>query len=74
MQCIDHDSRRDYFHLHHNCAICLVECPFGQAGYHKIRAHFKGNPDAPQFRIPLSPPSVAVRVTEQTEAALSQTI
>lgn len=53
MQCIDHDSCRDYFHLHHGCAICLVECPFSQAGYHKIQAHFKGNPNSPQFRIPV---------------------
>lgn len=54
MQCIDHAACRDYFHLNHGCAICLVECPFSQAGYHKIKASFKGNPEAPHFRIPLA--------------------
>ena len=52
MQCIDHDACRDYFHQYHGCAICLVACPFSQAGYHKIRASFKGNPEAPQFMVP----------------------
>jgi epoxyqueuosine reductase QueG len=70
MQCIEHDLCRDYFHQHHGCAICLVECPFSQAGYHKIRARFKGNPDAPQFRIPLSPNDVVDRLTEPADPAL----
>jgi epoxyqueuosine reductase len=54
MQCIDHDSCRDYFNQNFGCAICLVACPFSQAGYDKVKAKFKGNPTAPQFRIPLS--------------------
>lgn len=53
MQCIDHDSCRDYFNQNFGCAICLVECPFSQAGYQKVQAKFKGNPNAPQFRIPV---------------------
>ena len=52
MQCIDHDSCRDYFHQHHGCGICLVECPFSQVDYLRIKARFKGNPDAPKFVIP----------------------
>lgn len=52
MQCIDHDACRDYFHQNFGCGICLAVCPFSYAGYEKIRARFKGNPTAPQFRIP----------------------
>ncbi|MGD8585205.1 MAG: reductive dehalogenase domain-containing protein [Chloroflexota bacterium] len=55
MQCIDHGPCRDYFNQHYGCAICLVECPFSQAGYHKIKARFKGNPGAPHFLIPEMP-------------------
>ncbi|WP_420630300.1 hypothetical protein [Candidatus Leptofilum sp.] len=51
MQCIDHDSCREYFNKNYGCAICLVECPFSHMGYEKIKARFKGNPNAPQFRI-----------------------
>jgi epoxyqueuosine reductase len=54
MQCIDHSPCRDYFNQYHGCAICLVICPFSQAGYQKIKARFKGNPRAPQFVIPES--------------------
>lgn len=54
MQCIDHDSCRDYFHENFGCAVCLVVCPFSQAGYAKVKSRFKGNPDAPQFRIPVA--------------------
>ena len=53
MQCIDHDTCRDYFNQNFGCAICLVACPFSQVGYGKVKAKFKGNPSAPQFRIPL---------------------
>ncbi len=53
MQCIDHDSCRDYFNQNFGCAICLVVCPFSQVGYEKVKSRFKGNPSAPQFRIPL---------------------
>jgi epoxyqueuosine reductase QueG len=53
MQCIDHDACRDYFATHYGCAICLASCPFSQAGYEKIKTRFKGNPNAPQIRIPV---------------------
>lgn len=53
MQCIDHASCRDYFTRNHGCAVCLAVCPFSQVGYDKVKAHFKGNEAAPQFRIPL---------------------
>ena len=55
MQCIDHDTCRDYFNQNFGCAICLAECPFSQVGYNKVKARFKGNPTAPQFRIPVTP-------------------
>jgi epoxyqueuosine reductase len=50
-QSIDHASCRDYFTEHHGCAICLAVCPFSQIGYEKVKAGFKGNDHAPQFRI-----------------------
>lgn len=52
MQTIDHATCRDYFTRNYGCAVCLAVCPFSQAGYDKVQAKFKGNPDAPQFRIP----------------------
>jgi ferredoxin len=52
MQCIEHAACRDYFNQNFGCAICLAECPFSQAGYDAVKARFKGNPKAPQFRIP----------------------
>jgi ferredoxin len=52
MQCIDHAACRDYFNQKFGCAICLAECPFSVAGYDKVKSRFKGNPTAPQFRIP----------------------
>ena len=55
MQCIDHDACRDYFDQHFGCAVCLKVCPFSQIGYDKVHARFKGNNDAPQFRIPVNP-------------------
>jgi ferredoxin len=54
MQCIDHASCRDYFTENFGCAICLKVCPFSQAGYDKIKTNFKGNDNAPQFRISTS--------------------
>ena len=51
MQCIDHDSCRDYFASNLGCAVCLAVCPFSEKGYEAIRERFKGNPDAPQFQI-----------------------
>jgi len=54
MQAIDHTSCRDYFTQYQGCAICLAACPFSQSGYEKIEASFKGNPAAPQFRIPVA--------------------
>lgn len=53
MQCIDHDSCREYFTRNYGCAVCLAVCPFSQVGYDKVKEHFKGNPNAPQFRIPV---------------------
>jgi epoxyqueuosine reductase len=51
MQTIDHAACREYFTRNYGCAVCLVVCPFSQAGYAKVQARFKGNPAAPQFRI-----------------------
>ena len=53
MQCIDHAACRDYFNQNFGCAICLAGCPFSAAGYEKVKSRFKGNPNAPQFRIPV---------------------
>jgi len=53
MQAIDHAACRDYFNQYQGCAICLAKCPFSEMGYDKVKAHFKGNPKAPQFRIPV---------------------
>ena len=53
MQTIDHAACRGYFHRKNGCAVCLAVCPFSHAGYDKVHGRFKGNPDAPQFRIPL---------------------
>lgn len=52
MQCIDHDTCRDYFNTNFGCAVCLSICPFSQSGYDSIKKRFKGNPGAPPFRIP----------------------
>jgi len=52
MQCIDHASCRDYFNQNFGCAICLAVCPFSVSGYEQVKSRFKGNPKAPQFRIP----------------------
>jgi len=54
MQTIDHAACRGYFHRHNGCAVCLAVCPFSHSGYEKVHARFKGNADAPQFRIPLA--------------------
>lgn len=54
MQCIDHDRCRDYFQANYGCAICLAVCPFSQVGYDKVKTRFKGNPNAPQFHIPVN--------------------
>jgi ferredoxin len=51
MQCIDHDSCRDYFTSNYGCAVCLAICPFSQFGYDVVKERFHGNPDAPQFHI-----------------------
>ena len=53
MQCIDHDTCRDYFAANYGCAVCLSVCPFSNAGYDKIKAGFKGNENAPRFDISL---------------------
>ena len=54
MQAIDHASCRDYFNANMGCGICLAMCPFSQAGYAEVKSRFKGNPKAPQFRIPVA--------------------
>jgi epoxyqueuosine reductase len=59
MQCIDHAFCRDYFNTNFGCAVCLASCPFSDAGYDIVKSRFKGNPIAPQFRIPVEPESVA---------------
>ncbi len=51
MQTIEHAACRDYFSANYGCAVCLAVCPFSQAGYAKVKAKFRGNPAAPQFRI-----------------------
>lgn len=51
MQCIDHAACRDYYAANYGCAVCLAVCPFSDVGYETVKARFKGNPDAPQFRI-----------------------
>jgi epoxyqueuosine reductase len=53
MQCIDQTACRDYFNQNYGCAVCLAKCPFSEMGYEKVKARFKGNPKAPQFRIPV---------------------
>ncbi|MEL6403742.1 MAG: 4Fe-4S binding protein [Chloroflexota bacterium] len=53
MQTIEHATCRDYFTKNFGCAVCLKVCPFSQVGYDKVQARFKGNPDAPQFMIPV---------------------
>ncbi|MFZ5436133.1 MAG: 4Fe-4S dicluster domain-containing protein [Bacillota bacterium] len=55
MQAIDHDTCRIYFSNNFGCGVCLAVCPFSQAGYEKVKASFKGNDNAPQFRIPIAP-------------------
>ena len=51
-QTIDHDACRDYFNQEYGCAVCLAACPFSQVGYQAVRERFRGNPEAPRFRIP----------------------
>jgi ferredoxin len=51
MQTIEHATCRDYFAANYGCGVCLAVCPFSHVGYEKVQARFKGNPDAPQFRI-----------------------
>jgi epoxyqueuosine reductase QueG len=53
MQCIDQAACCDYFNQNYGCAVCLAKCPFSEMGYKKVKARFKGNPKAPQFRIPV---------------------
>lgn len=66
MQCIDHDSCRDYFNQNFGCAVCLASCPFSQSGYDAVKSRFKGNSKAPQFRIPVIVPNpVGSKVEEE---------
>lgn len=48
---IDRGACRDYFTENYGCGVCLVVCPFSQAGYAAIEARFKGNPSAPTFEV-----------------------
>ena len=64
MQCIDHGSCRDYFTNNYGCAVCLAVCPFSQAGYEKVQERFKGNPNAPQFHIPVQAISIVDQPTQ----------
>ena len=59
MQCIDHDACRDYFDRNFGCAICLARCPFSEVGYAAVKSRFKGNHQAPQFRISVGDPAVS---------------
>lgn len=54
MQSIDHAACRDWFDQSFGCAICLAGCPCSVAGCEKVKSRFKGNPRAPQFRIPVA--------------------
>lgn len=58
MQCIDHATCRDYFTRNYGCAVCLAVCPFSQMGYDKVKERFKGNPNTPQFQIPVETVSI----------------
>ena len=64
MQCIDHDGCRDYFSKNYGCAVCLSVCPFSQVGYEAVKTRFKGNPNAPQFVIPVD----TIAVTDASKA------
>lgn len=67
MQTIDHAACRDYFNANFGCGVCLAVCPFSQVGYEKVKARFKGNPAAPQFRIPLDAASDDLVATPKVE-------
>ncbi len=51
MQCIDHATCRAYFTSNYGCAVCLAICPFSQVGYDTVKVRFKGNQNAPKYRI-----------------------
>ena len=53
MQCTVHGTCRDYFNQNYGCAVCLVDGPFSQVGYDKVKECFSGSPNAPQFPIPI---------------------
>jgi epoxyqueuosine reductase len=72
MQCIDHATCREYFTRNYGCAVCLAGCPFSQAGYDAIKARFKGNPDAPQFRLPQMPAPVEAHTVGYGELSPAQ--
>ncbi len=70
MQTIEHATCRDCFTRNYGCAVCLAVCPFSQVGYEKVQARFKGNPDAPQFRIPMESIDVDVSMTHMRNPRL----
>ena len=53
VKCIDGGACLDYFAANHGCAICIDVCPFSQMGYGVIQERFNGNPNAPQYEIPM---------------------
>ena len=53
MQC-NHAACRGYFNQKFCCAIYPAECPLSVAGYERVKSKFRGNPSAPQFRIPVA--------------------
>lgn len=77
MQSIDHATCRDYFTANYGCAVCLAVCPFSHTGYEKVKALFKGNPQAPQFRISapitlVEPAPVTVEMSKQAPGSVNK--
>ena len=62
VECIETTTCLDYFAANYGCAICADVCPFTQRGFDVIQQRFKGNPQAPRYRVPLyeeQPPPAA---------------
>ncbi|HSN77826.1 MAG TPA: 4Fe-4S binding protein, partial [Anaerolineae bacterium] len=66
MQTIEHAACRDYFTTNYGCAVCLATCPFSQVGYDAVKARFKGNASAPQFRIPVTPAPAQAQISAKS--------
>lgn len=65
VKCIDAKTCLDYFAANFGCGICIDVCPFSQMGYDAIKERFKGNPNAPQFTIPMK---IELEFKEELEA------